>query len=415
MVQTLLGAAVVATNGWAAPEVATAYARARELCAEIGVTPQLFPVLLGLCGFYLMRGELRVAHELSRQLMVHAEATGDAAGMLGAHNTAGMTAFYRGEFVAALAHFERAKTFYDPEQHSPNRQFSIDHDPLVSCAAHTGLTLLMLGYPDRAAASMRECLDYARSLDHPLSVAMAYNFGAIFYQFRRERQVVRELEEVRLEYARKYDFDVFLLLGEVYRGWLLAQDGQGEEGLAQIQHGLMAYQAIGAELGRPTFLGMLAEVSYQTGRRDDALAAVAEALALAEQTGLHYCDGELQRGKGTFLLRSEGSSPSVGGTSRPIPEEEEAASCFLEAIDIARRQQAKFCELRAVMALCRLWQRQGRTREARVMLADLYDWFTEGFETPDLIDAKALLGELGATKKRRDTPNESGRPRRRAE
>jgi DNA-binding winged helix-turn-helix (wHTH) protein/predicted ATPase len=415
MIQTLLGAAVVATNGWAAPEVADAYARARELCAQIGVTPQLFPVLVGLCGFYLMRGELRIAREVSQQLMVHAEATDDTAGLLGAHNTTGMGLFYAGEFVAALGHFERARAVYDPERHSPNRQFSVDHDPNVSCLAHTALTLLMIGHLDRAAARMRECLDYARALDHPLSVAMAYNFGSTFFQVRREIEIVEELEEVRLEYARKHDFDVFLLLGEVYRGWVLAERGQAEEGLVRIQQGLVAYQAIGAELGRPTFLGMLAEVYTKVGRSDEALAAMEEALTLAARTGLHYCDGELRRQEGTLLLGFERTTLPAG-TRRGGTPHEQGEWCLLEAIEIARRQQAKYLELRAAMPLCRLWQRQGKVEPARALLADVYEWFTEGFETPDLIEAKTLLAELGgASKGRRDRADEPARRRRRGE
>jgi predicted ATPase/DNA-binding winged helix-turn-helix (wHTH) protein len=411
MIQTLLGAAVIATNGWAAPEVASAYARARELCTQMGVTPHLVPVLVGLSGFYLMRGDLRVAEEVSRQLLVHAEATDDAAGLLGGNNTVGMTLFYRGEFSAALAHFERASAMYDPEQHSPNRQFSLDHDPGVSCAAHGALTLLMLGYPDRAAARMRECLDYARAIDHPLTLTMAYNFAATFYQFRREHRVVQELEDVRLEYSKKHDFDLFLLLGEIYRGWLVAEEGRPEEGLGQIGYGLTAFQAIGAELGRPTFLGILAGVYDQLGRSDEAMAAVNEAFSLGEQTGLHYWDAELQRLKGTLLLHAERASAQ--SVSRRTSREQEAETCFLEAIEIARRQQAKAFELRAATSLGQLWQRQGKTQKARGLLAEVCDWFTEGFETPDLIEAKALREELdGGTKRRRDTSDAPTRPRR---
>jgi predicted ATPase/DNA-binding winged helix-turn-helix (wHTH) protein len=382
-VQTVLGAAVIATNGWAAPDVAAAYGRARELCARTGVTPQLFPVLLGLHGFYLMRGEVAVADEVAVQLMALAETTGDTAVMLAAHNTAGMVRFYRGEFAAALEHCDRAKAIYDPEQHRPNRLFSIDHDPGVSCMAHSALSLLMLGYPDRGATRMRECLHYARAIDHPLSVAMAYNFAATFYQFRREPPVVQELEDVRLEYSQKHDFDLFLLLGEIYRGWLVAEEGRREEGLNQIHQGLAAFQAIGAELGRPTFLGILATVCDELGRADDAWRAVTDAMALSEQTGLHYWDAELQRLKGALLLRSGRDA-----------DQQAAESCFLESIEIARRQRARWLELRAATSLAPLWQRQGKTKKARDLLATVLAWFTEGFATPDLIDAKALLAEL---------------------
>ena len=377
--QTLLGAAQIASSGWAAPEVAGAYARARELCAPIGVTPQVFPVLLGLCGYHLMRGDIPVAEEVSQQLLAHAEATQDAAMVLGAHNTAAMASFYRGDFVAALAHVERSRTLYDPEQHGPNRVFSVDHDPGVSFAAHGAFALLVLGHLDRATASMRECLAYAHAVDHPFSVAMAYNFASMLHQILREPAVVRELEEVRAAYARKHDFDVFLLLGEIYRGWLATEDGRLEEGLAQMRSGLAAYRAIGAELGRPTFLGMLAAVCRRLDRRDEGLAAIGEAFEIGARTGLRYWDAELWRLKGTL-----------------VAAETDAEDCFLRALEIARRQQAKLLELRAATSVGRLWQRQGKADRARTLLAETSGWFTEGLGMADVTDARALLAGLEA-------------------
>ena len=403
MIQTVLGAAVIATNGWADSEVARAYARARELCAEMGaVTPKLFPVLLGLQGFYLMRGELDISEEACAQLAVLAEATQDAAVQLSAHNSAGLVLFYRGKFTAALAHFEQAAKIYDPDQHSPNplRTFSVDHDPRVSCDAHTALTLMVLGHQDRAAAQMRECLDYARSIDHPLSLAMACNFASTFHQMRREPHLVRELEDERLEQSKKHDFELFLLLGEIYRGWLVAEEGRREEGAAQIQQGLAVYQAIGAELGRPTFLGILAGVYDELDRPADALSVLAEAVEQAERTGLHYWDAELRRLKGTFLLHADPSSQTRRGSERSAAERD-AESCFLEAIEIARRQESRAFELRAATSLSRLWQQQGKTKQAHAMLSQVYAWFTEGFDIPDLVDARALLDELEGTRRRR--------------
>jgi predicted ATPase len=388
-IQTIIGAAVIATNGWADPEVGRAYARARDLCAATGVTPQLFPVLLALSGFYLMRGEVRVAREAAEQLLTVAETIDHPVALLGAHNSAGLCAFYSGELAVALRHFDRASAIYDPAEHSPHRLrgFSVDHDPGVSCASHVGLTLMVLGHQDRAAKRMTEALAYARAIDHPLSLAMAYNFAATFYEFRREPEIVQQLEDVREHYARKYDFDLFLMLGEISRGWLLAERGRLEEGAERIQQGLAVYQAIGAELGRPTFLGNLADVLGRLGRTEDALAVVAEAIALAERTGLRYWDAELQRLKGTLLV--------ARGADR------DAESCFHEALAIARRQEAKALELRAAMSLARLWRDRKRVADARALLADVYGWFTEGFGTPDLVDAKALLAEMEPGTKRR--------------
>jgi DNA-binding winged helix-turn-helix (wHTH) protein/predicted ATPase len=396
-VQTVLGAAAIATSGWAAPEVARAYARARDLCAETGVTPELYPTLVGLCGFYIMRGELEVADEVVAQVAGLAAATDDALVRIEAHNLAGLVLFYRGRFVEALAHFEPAIALYDPAQHSPNRLrgFSLDHDVGVSCMAHIAMVQMALGHEDRATATIRECLAHSRAIDHPLSVAMGYNFAASLFQTRREPQVVRELEEVRLEYATKHDFDLFLMLGEVFRGWLLAQEGNAEEGAARIQGGLTLFQAIGAEMGRPTYLGMLAEVLHKLGRIAEAHAALAEAFEIVERTGLHYWDAELQRLKGDLALSAKPASRSASRGGGRGSAEADTEACFVAAIDIARRQQARLFELRATISLSRLWQAQGKGRKARVLLAEAYAWFTEGFAMPDLIEAKNLLEELG--------------------
>jgi predicted ATPase/DNA-binding winged helix-turn-helix (wHTH) protein len=392
-IQTLRGAAVIATRGWGAPEVAGAYGRARELCARAGTTPQLFPVLLGLCGFYFIRGELDAVHDLAEQLLVVADETGDDAVRLGAYNNAGMESFYRGELVTALDHFTRAGALYDPERHSPNRlrAFSLDHDPGVSCAAHTALTLWALGHPDRAAAQMRECLADARAIDHPVSLVMALNFAATFYQMRRDHRLLEEVEDARAAYATEHGFDLFLALGEVYRGWLAGEAGDGENGLGRIRFGLEIYRGVGAALGTPTFLAIAAKQSADLGRVDEGLEAVSEALALAEKTGLHYWDAELHRLQGTFLLRSEGA----GRSREPRASREEAAeSCFRAALETAQRQRAKIFELRGATSLARLWHRQGKSREAHALLAGVHGWFTEGFATADLIEAQSLLEEL---------------------
>jgi predicted ATPase len=381
----LLGAALVATNGWASPDVARAYARARELCAETGITPQLFPVLLGLCGFSLMRGQLAIADELSRQLLVVAEATHDDAALLGGHNAAGLFAMYSGDYPAALRHLERSKAIYDPARHAPNPRdgFTIDHDPGVSCASHEALTLLILGRFEAAAARMRECLAHARALDHALSVAMGYNFAATLYQLRREPDVVQELEEVRLDYSQRHDFTLFLMLGEIYRGWLLAERGSPEEGADRMQQGLAVYQAIGAELGRPTFLGMFAAVCTEIGRDAEARAAVEEALDLSAATGLRYWDAELHRLQGVIAL----AEAAAGAT-------EAAEASFRRALAVAREQSARLFELRAATSLGRLWQDAGRRDEASTLLAEVLAPFADAEPIADLRDARALYADL---------------------
>jgi len=379
----LLGAALTAIQGYAAPEVARTYARARELCERVGDTTQLSPVLLGLGRFYLVRGEFQTARDIAAQLLTIADATRDSVPLLGAHNALGGVSFYAGEFEAALAHLERGIALYDPEAHSPNRSpaFRLGQDPGVSCTTHAAMTLWMLGYPARAAARMQEAFALARSLDHPFSVSYACHFAAGLHQWRRDRRAVREVEEEALALDTEHGFGLFLTAGVIQRGWLLAEDGREEEGLAQMRDGLARHRSIGAEVLVPAFLAMVAEVYEKLGRRAEGLSTVSEALAAGQQSGQHYWEAELHRLRGALTLRAEGRT-------------DDAEACFLQAIEVARRQKARSLELRAATSLSRLWAEQGKVRDARALLSGVYDWFTEGFDTLDLSDAKSLLQEL---------------------
>jgi predicted ATPase len=202
---------------------------------------------------------------------------------------------------------------------------------------------------------------------------------------------VRAIEHLLSEHVAEHGLELFLRFGEIYQGWLLAEEGHEDDGIARIRHGLLTYEAAGAVAGTPTFLGILAGAYEKRGRPGEGLTAVTEALALCERTGTHYWDAELRRLRGALLLQAEPSRRRVDGSHG---RDAEAESCFLEAIATARRQEAKSLELRAAMSLCRLWQQQGKTEPAHAMLSNIYGWFTEGFETPDLIGARALLAEL---------------------
>lgn len=250
----------------------------------------------------------------------------------------------------------------------------------------------MLGHPDRAAARMRQCLDHARAIDHPVSLVMAYNYAQALYQHLGDRESLRAIEPLLAAHVAEHGLDLFLRFGMVYEGWLLADEGREDEGIARIRQGLASYDAAGAVAGTPTFLGILAAVYEKRGRPDEGLAAVAEALALCERTGTHYWDAELQRLRGALLLQAVPSRRGGEGDAG-------AESCFLEAIAIARRQEAKALELRAAIRLSRLWQRQGKIGPAHALLSGVYGWFTEGFDTPDLADARALLAELGRNRR----------------
>jgi predicted ATPase len=402
--RVLLASALTATHGYAVPAVAQAYARARDLCGQGGDTAELWPVLLGLARYYLVRGELPTSREISRQLAGVADATADALARLAADNTQGVGAFYAGEFAAALDPLQRGIALYDPDR---SRAFRLGQDLGVSCLIHVAFALWALGHPERAAARMREALALARTLGDPFSRSYACLFAAILHQWLGDLPAMRALADEGLALDQEHGFALFLASGAVFRGWLLAVQGRGEEGLRQIREALDQHRAIGAEVLVPLFLALLADVQDRLGLVSEGLSSVAEALAAGQASGARYWEAEAHRLRGVLLLRqaSAGGGRPRGRGGRASPAvaaaaEKEAESSFLQAIEVARRQQAASLELRAATGLARLWQRQARTREAHALLGDVLGRFTEGFETADLNGARALLSELGPQPKK---------------
>jgi predicted ATPase len=268
-----------------------------------------------------------------------------------------------------------AISLYDRE-----RPMAIGHDTGVNCLSCMALTLWTLGYPDRALKKGDEAVALAQALSHPLSLAFAEGLVGYLRQYRREARAAQETAESLIALSVEHGFTHWLAQATFTRGWAIAKQGHGEEGIAQIQEGLAAFRAIG---NGALLLCLLAEACMETGRLDDGLSALTEALAAAGEHEIRHYEPEMHRLKGELLLRRDRSKAA------------EAQSCFQRAIEIARKQSAKSLELRATMSLVRLLDSQGRRDEARAMLAEIYGWFTEGFDTADLKDAKALLEELG--------------------
>jgi predicted ATPase len=342
----------------------------------VGETPQLFHVLRGLWYFYLIGVELRTARELGEQLLTLAQHIGDTALLLEAHYALGNTVNYLAEFAAARVHFEQSIALYDPQQHR-SHAFRYAQDPGVVCRAYAAVTLWWLGYPDQALQRSHEALTLARELAHPFSLAFALFFAALLHQCRREWELTQERAEAAMAIAAEQEFAVWVGLGTILRGWALAAQSQ-EEGMAQMRRGLDAYKATGAASGLPYYQALLAVTYAQVGQREEGLTLLTEALAMANDREERRWDAELYRLKGELLLAHSAHHA-------------EAETCFRQALDIARHQQAKSWELRAAMSLSRLWQRQGKTAPARQLLTEVYSWFTEGFDTADLKEAQALL------------------------
>jgi TOMM system kinase/cyclase fusion protein len=377
--QTTLGPALIATKGYAAPDVAQAYTRARELCQQVGETPQLFPVLWGLWYFYTLRAEFHTARELEVQCLTLAQRVQDPALLLQAHFMPGTTSLHLGELVRARGSLEQAIALYDPRQHRA-QAWLYGEETGVIAQAYIGRPLWLLGYPDQALRRSHQAVLLAQERAYPISLAFASTWAATVRQFRREAAATQARAEALIALSREQGFAIWEAFGKVLQGWALAAQGRGEEGIAQMRRGHDAWQATGAELDRPYFLVLLAEAYGKVGQIEAGLVLLAEASAVVDK-GERYWEAELYRLKGELLARA-------------AEQHTEAETCFRQALEVARRQQAKSLELRAAMSLARLWQQQGKRVEARDLLAAVYGWFTEGFDTADLQDTKALLAEL---------------------
>jgi predicted ATPase len=339
-------------------------------------------VLWGLWILYNTRAELHKAEELGTQLLTLAHQVPDRTFLLEAHHALWPTALYRGELAAARGHLEQGMALYDLEEHRSHAFLYGGHDPGSCCQSYTAWTVWALGYPDQALQASRRALALARELAHPASLAAAFSFAAVFHQFRREWEAVHELAEALIALATEQGDAERLARGTILRGWVLYVQGQGAEGLAQMRQGLAALQATGGAVRRQLFLPLLAEAYAGIGQSAEGLHVLAEGLAAVEDTGGRFYEAELYRLTGEILCK------------QALPDEDHADTCFRRALDVARGQQAKALELRAAMSLSRLWQQQGKRAEAYELLAPIYGWFTEGFDTADLQDAEALLEEL---------------------
>jgi len=380
--QIALGPALIATKGYAALEVEQAYARAHELCRQVEEAPQLVPVLFGLRLYYQQRAEFRTAHALEAQLFQLAQRLQDPALLLVSHQALGTSAYWLGELAQARIHLEQGIALYDPKQHRA-LAFGTIQNPGVACLAFAGRVLWSMGFADQALQRSDEALILAPKLAHPFSLVYALGCAAVLHQLRREWPAAQERAEATIALAREQGFTLWLAMGTILHGWALALQDQPAQGMALLRQGLAAYRATGTALAQSYWLALLAEAYLNGGQAEEGLRVITEALAAAHDSGERCYEAELYRLQGELLL------------ARPAEPHAEAEACFCQALAVARRQQAKALELRVAMSLGRLWQDQGKRDEAGQLLRQTYGWFTEGFDTPDLQEAKALLTALG--------------------
>jgi predicted ATPase len=379
--QLTLGPAFIATKGQAAPEVEQVYACARELSQQAGETLQRFQALWGLAHFYLVKPDLQASRALGEQLLSLAERTRDPALLLEAHRSLGTTLFESGILLKAQAHLDQGIALYHPQRHRAHATL-YGRDPGVVCLSYGAQARWLLGYPDQAFQSIRDALALHGRLSHPFSFASALFYAAILAQFCRDLQGARQQAEALKTLSTEEGFPLRLANRLIIHGWALAAQRAGEQGVAEMHRGLAGYEATGAYLTRPYFLALVAEGYGYAGQPEEGLSVLAKALAAVQRHGERFYETELYRLKGELLLASSGGQAA------------EAEACFRRAIGVARHQQAKSLELRAALSLSRLWQGRGKRERAHGLLAPIYGWFTEGFDTADLQEAKALLEEL---------------------
>jgi class 3 adenylate cyclase/predicted ATPase len=380
--RTALGGALITARGFAAPETGKAYTQARELCRQLGQPPQLFRVLYGQYAFHVMRAELDESLAIAKELLRAAQDQHQTAPLVMGHRAVGIASFHRGELAAARAHLEQACALYDAPQHR-SLAFLYVFDPFVASASYLSSSLFALGHPEKARARGDAALAWARELAHPASVAFALNFACRLAQWAGNRQVVQEQADELRALASQHGFAFWATIAMIFEGWSSAGQRRGSEGVSRIREGITALTATGAALFVPHFLVLLAQAQRYHGQLPQAEETLADALARVRRTGARYYEAELLRNWGELLL------------GRPTPDPSTADRCLVEALETARRQEAKMWELRAATSLARLWRDQGRRTEAHDLLGPVYDWFTEGFDTADLKDAKGLLDELG--------------------
>jgi predicted ATPase len=385
-IQSALGATSMLLKGYSAPEVENAYTRARALCQQLGDIPRLLPVLAGLRRYYTHSGDVQTAGEIAEHILHIAQATQALDAQLEAHYSLGHTLYCRGSFPAAHTHLMRGITLALRDRFRSHIIVSLGKfiDAWAWCGINLACVLWVRGYPEQALTQVQETLTRYQEELAPITRIYTLQYAGFVHQLRREVPVVHTLAQSQTTLAHEQQLILYEASGIMQYGWTLAQYGQGEQGVREIQHGLVVTQTRGLEgTFRPYYLALLAD-SYRTiGQVEDALQALTHALALVDKSGGNWYEADIHRLRGELLLQQSSDNQA------------EAEICFHHALGIARSQQAKSFELRAAMSLSRLWQRQGKRAAAHELLAPIYGWFTEGFDTADLQEAKALLADLG--------------------
>lgn len=379
--QMSLGLGLIATHGYSAEQVLNTFARAHELCGQLGESAQLFSVVFGLFMFHAVRSDRKETRETTSQLLRLAKRSGDPNLLVEAYAAMSVSELLQGAHASAYEHMSQCLSVYDPAQHR-SHVFVYGHDPGAVVYAYSGLNLWFLGYPDQALSRMEKALSLAQESSHPFTLAHVLSTSAELRHCRREFKEVSELARRNVALSVEQKFPLWIGAGYCEQGWVLFCEGHVQDGIHKMKEGMALIRGTGSRARRPYHQSNLTELYLQAGMIREGLVEVDDALSASYDSLSHYYLAELHRLRGELLLRS----------SRE--KRVEAESCFRQALDVARDQGARSLELRAAMSLGRSFTATGRKDEARHVLAGVFGAFTEGFGTADLREAKALLEEL---------------------
>ncbi|HSZ55137.1 MAG TPA: SpoIIE family protein phosphatase [Tepidisphaeraceae bacterium] len=384
-----LGTVFIAARGYGAPEVGPIFRRARELGTRVGTPPQLFAIMWGAWAWHAVRADLRLCMELADEALALAERVNEPGMLMEALFPGAVTLVFRGDFAAAYAHCTRALAEYDDRERTRFWAGVTGEDSGVAHRCYLAVALWHLGKVDEALRLNHEAVELARAIRQPFTLAFALEHRAWLCNQARLTSEARTAAQEELAIATEQGFAYWRASAALFKADSMVLQGQWQEMLPLILDGLEDLRGTGAGLDVTFHLGFLGDAYTQAGRFADAAKALDEALTCADNTDERFYEAELHRLRGVLLLAESHAHA-------------DAEAAFCKAIEIARRQQSKAWELRATTSLARLWHRQGRGNKARAALAAVYCRYTEGFSTPDLVDAKALLDTLGDERMREE-------------
>lgn len=379
--QNALGVAAMAVKGWGAPEVFCAFSAARQLCEKLNDSGELFVAVRGEASYHMISGHLREADDLGRRCLQIAQASNNLGMLLEAHHHLWATKFYMGDYLAADHHAGCGMAIYNPDRDHQLTYIYTGHDPGVCCRNFSALMLCIRGYPDQSLERCREAMALAERESHSVTLATVQANLAIVHLMRREPEEGREWAEKQLDVSIRYGLPLLAATGRFYFGWAHAQLGQMDEGIKNMREGVAGIAATGADMGMNFYLAVLAQACGEYGEADEGLALLEKGLGVLAKSGSKYQLPELLRIKGELLSRLD-------------PHKALAEKWFRKSLAMARSEGARSTELRAAMNLARCCIDRGRDKECVNILAPIYAWFTEGFDTPDLIEARQLLDRL---------------------